>query len=117
MSKGHIQPGNILPYANSGQTAIASGSVVVFPAMIGIALAVIPTGETGELGIGEAWQLPKEASLAVDQGVHVYWNIADGEVTTAVNDGAEPPVAHIPCGRSFAPAADSDTTIQVRLNS
>ncbi len=112
MAQNHIQRGEVMPYTNGGSSTITSGRLVVVGDMVGVALGDIEPGATGQLALGEVWELPKDA-VAVAQGDQLY-AMPDGTITTAADDGSGN--AYTPAGKAFAAAADTAATVQVRLN-
>lgn len=108
MARGHVDPGKTMTFLNSTVVAIAASSVVVAGDVIGIALGDIAIGDTGEIGLCEQWELPKEADLAIPQGKKVYYDAAAKTVNlTNTNMFA---------GIAMLPAAASDATVSVLIN-
>ncbi len=108
MARGHVDPGKTMTFLNSTGVAIAASSVVVAGDVIGIALGDIAIGDTGEFGVCEKWELPKEADLAIPQGKKVYYDAAAKTVNlTNTNMFA---------GIAMLPAAASDATVSVLIN-
>lgn len=108
MARGHVYPGKTMTFLNSTGVAIAASSVVVAGDVIGIALGDIAIGDTGEIGLCEQWELPKEADLAIPQGKKVYYDAAAKTVNlTNTNMFA---------GIAMLPAAASDATVSVLIN-
>ena len=108
MARGHVDPGKTMTFLNSTGVAIAASSVVVAGDVIGIALGDITIGDTGEIGLCEQWELPKEADLAIPQGKKVYYDAAAKTVNlTNTNMFA---------GIAMLPAAASDATVSVLIN-
>ena len=68
MAKNHVQPGKVLDYVNTTGAAIASGSVVVVGALLGVALVDIPVGATGSVAVDGVFSVPKVAGAAIGQG-------------------------------------------------
>ena len=108
MAIGHVAPGGTMPYTNTGGTTITKDTVIVFGAMIGIALGNIAAGATGELAIAEVWTLPKDDALAITQGDQLYWD--------TVKDECDKTNTNLPCGKAYATAAEAATEVQVILN-
>jgi len=108
MATGHIREGKTLTYTNGTGSTIASGTVIEFADMIGVALGDIAAGADGEVAVGEVWELAKEAPLVIAQGDQLYWD--------ATNDNVDKTNTNIPCGKAAAAAASADTTVQVLLN-
>ena len=108
MARGHVDPGKTMTFINSTGMAIASSSVVVAGDVIGVALGDIAIGDTGEIGICEQWELPKEAALDIPQGKKVYFDAAAKTVNLTNTN--------IFAGIAMLPAAASDATVSVLLN-
>ena len=108
MAIGHVATGNVMPYTNTTGVLIAKDTVIVFGAMIGIALGNIAAGATGELAISEVWTLPKDNNLVITQGDQLYWDTA--------NDEVDKTNTNVPCGKAYASALLAGTEVQVILN-
>ena len=109
MAQNHISRGEILDYTNAGSTTITSGSVVVVGVKVGVALTDIPAGALGSLAVNEVFALPKTSSLAIGQGVAVYWNASGGVATTSSSGNTL-------AGYAAKAALASDATVNVNLN-
>jgi predicted RecA/RadA family phage recombinase len=97
-----------MPYTNATGSAITKGTVIELPAMIGVTLGDIANGATGTLAITEVWTLPKDATVAISQGDQLYWD--------ATSNSVDKTNTNIPCGKAFAAAAETATTVRVLLN-
>lgn len=93
--------------APSGGTV--SGRLYIVGIMFGIALTAAPAGATYALAIGGVWELPK-ATGALAQGVVVYWDAANSQVTATASGNTKIGVAE-------TAAASGDSAVTVRLNS
>ena len=109
MATNHIQEGNIMTWTNATGTAVAAGDPVLVGARVGIALGDIANTATGELAMGEVWQVAKAAPLVIAQGGLVYWDAADANVNTTATDNTL-------AGYAFVAAASADTTVKIKLN-
>lgn len=83
-------------YVNKGETvtitateAIAYGDVVAFATRIGVALANIPVGDSGTVGIAGVYEIQAKASDKMAIGDAVYWNKTNKEITITA-DGNTP---------------------------
>lgn len=74
--KNFIQIGKILDYTNTTDENIASGDLVVFGALAGVAETDIPVGETGSVKLEGVYQIAKSAG-AFAQGDKLYFVVAD----------------------------------------
>ena len=112
MAKNHVKPGNVLTFVNSGSGAvdIVSGAVVVVGSVIGVALVDIPVGKTGSVKIDEVWRLPKDDSVALDQGQAVFWDKANKLIVAAAGAGT------VPAGIAFDAADAAAKTATVCIN-
>ena len=108
MAIGHVAPGTVIPYTNTGGTAIAANTVIEFAAMIAITTGIIAPGATGTVAISEVWTLPKDATVAVTQGDQLYWD--------ATSDSVDKTNTNVPCGKAYASALQAGTEVQVILN-
>ena len=108
MAIGHVAPGTVVPYTNTGGVAIAANTVIEFAAMIGITTGIIAPGATGTVAISEVWTLPKDGNLAINQGDQLYWD--------TVNDEVDKTNTNVPCGKAYASALQAGTEVQVILN-
>lgn len=108
MAKTHVQEGKIMTWTNGTGSAVAAGDVVVVGLLVGVALGDIANGATGEVAIEEVWLLPKDATVAIAQGAASYWDVADGKINATAEDNYF-------AGVAFAAAAETDTTIKVKL--
>lgn len=98
-----------MSYTNDGAATIPSGSVVVFAAMIGVALGdIIPSGE-GELATQEVWELAKAPTLEIAPGDQLYWDAVNKQVNKTATD-------NVACGKAWSKAASADAAVQVKLN-
>ncbi len=109
MAANHIQRGEAMPWTNSTGAAVSSGDVVLVGDRVCVALGDIADGASGQLATCEVFELTKEASLAIDQGVDVYWDAVNKVITTTAT-------ANTLAGCAFAAAAAADATVQVKLN-
>lgn len=85
-----------------------SGDPVVVGDTVGIAVKDAAEGETVALALTGVFQLPKKAAQAISQGVKVYWDATNKEVTTTAT-------ANTLMGRAHAAELAAATTINVRL--
>ena len=108
MAIGHVAPGTVVPYTNTGGVAIAANTVIEFAAMIGITTGTIAPGATGTVAISEVWTLPKDGNLAINQGDQLYWDTVNAEIDKTNTN--------IPAGKAYNSALLAGTEIQVILN-
>lgn len=67
--KNHVQPGHRITFT-AGAT-IVSGQLVALAGLVGVAAGDYESGDSGELGVGEVYRLPKEQADAIAQGERV----------------------------------------------
>ena len=108
MAIGHVAPGTVVPYTNTGGVAIAANTVIEFAAMIGITTGIIAPGATGTVAISEVWTLPKDDNLAITQGDQLYWDTVKAEIDKTNTN--------TPAGKAYNSALLAGTEIQVILN-
>lgn len=108
MSKTFVREGTRMPYTNSSESTIASGTPVLVGIRLGIAVADIEAGKSGYLEMVGVHKIPM-AAVSPDQGAKAYWD-DDNSVITSVATG------HTLIGY-FDQAADSgDATALVAIN-
>lgn len=66
--RNFVQEGRTLHYVNATGADIASGDAVPVGGTIGVAIADIPAGGSGELASEGVFELPKTAGAAIDAG-------------------------------------------------
>lgn len=79
-----------LPYTNATGSDIAAGDPVVVGNLVGIALTDIADTESGELGIGEVYTVPKVSGAVIAKGEFVRFDISAGafdDKSMTQNDG------------------------------
>lgn len=108
MATGHIRPGETFTYTNGTGSSIAAGTVIEFTDMIGVTLGTIATGASGEVAVGEVWELAKETGVAFTQGQQLYWD--------ATNNRLDATNTNIKAGKATLAAASAATTAQIKLN-
>lgn len=106
--KNKVQTGNVMDWLNSTGNTVMSGSLVIFGAMVGVAVADILDGEVGALDVEGVFELPKTAALVMTQGARAFINTTSKLLTSTTSD--------VPVGVVFKSAAGSDSTAQVKLN-
>ncbi|WP_285906788.1 DUF2190 family protein [Pseudodesulfovibrio pelocollis] len=117
MAQTYVQEGKTLRYTNAGETTIASGSMVKVGVRLGIAVTDIAAGATGDLVMQGVHALPKGA-VAVTMGAALYLDDDGSPVGGASGDGCLTTTAegNLLIGYAAAPAADTDATVDIALN-
>lgn len=101
-----IQNGTTIEYTPAAD--ITGGDLIVFPAMVAVAITDIPIGGTGALSTEGVFDLKKDAT-AFSQGQAVYAK-GDGTVTATSGENT------VPAGKCWADAAGGDATVAVKIN-
>jgi len=109
MSTNFIQEGNTLTYTNATGSAIAAGDLVIIGQRVGVASVAIANGTSGAVAVSGVFEVPKEASLAVEQGDLLYCDATSGELDKTAT-------AQTLAGYATAASATDTTTVQVKLN-
>lgn len=110
MAKNFIQEGGTIEHVVSAD--ITSGSVLIIGGLVAIALGDVANGETGVFAIEGVWELPKSAGV-LTQGSTIDYDIETSEFTSIATPTAGDLTG---CGVVFADAADTDTTMWVKIN-
>lgn len=109
MAQNYRSPGQAVDYINNTGVEIVSGQVVFLGTVAGIALDSIPVNGIGSVMLHGVFELSKAAPLEIAQGDELFWNVGTEKVTKTVAD--------ILLGIASAPAASTDTLVQVLLRS
>ncbi|GAB6113420.1 DUF2190 family protein [Desulfomicrobium salsuginis] len=75
MATNYVQDGKVISFTASAD--IESGQVVVVGSLVGISLAGVASGSTGQLAVEGVFDVPA-AAAAITAGAPVYWD-ADGD--------------------------------------
>ena len=75
MATNYVQEGKVFPFTASAATE--SGQVVVVGSLVGISMADVASGSTGQLAVEGVFDIPA-ATAAITVGAPVYWD-ADGD--------------------------------------
>lgn len=113
MAKNLVRDGNTITYANATGSDIASGSVVVIGAMLGVALVDIADGASGEVAMQGVFDLPKAAAAEIAQGETVIYDVSASEF----DDNQAVPAAGDVSGAAVAweAAGAGAETVRVKL--
>lgn len=100
----------VMPYTNSSGSTIASGTLVLVGAKVGVAVADIANGSAGNLAMNCAVSYAKNtgASTGGAQGANAYWDNTNKKVTAVSTSNTL-------LGYFWATCADGDATAQVKL--
>ncbi len=108
MTVEFVQEGNAIDYTPGSD--VTAGAVVVQGELVGVANLDIPSGKLGAITVSGVYEFPK-GSGAISAGANVYWDVADGEATTAADSGTNKLI-----GKAVKTAASGDTTVHVRMS-
>lgn len=114
MTTKYVQPGDKMPYTNTG-SAISSGAVVVVGEQIGVAAGdIAATTGKGTLDMVGVFTLPKVSGAVIAQGESVIWDASAG----AFDDNLATPATGDVSGACTAWEAKGSgtTTIAVKIN-
>jgi predicted RecA/RadA family phage recombinase len=108
MATNFVQNGDVVPFVAGA--AVASGELVQFGSLFGVAVNDYANGETGELSLKGVYTIAKDTSAgsALTAGAPAYF--LAGTVTGDDDTGSNPL-----CGYALAAAADGATTATVKL--
>lgn len=99
------------------EAAVSAGDVVVVGAIVGVAPRAIAAGVLGCIEVEGVFEFPKSNAEAITGGAALYWDAANEQATMDDDDGASVPTAFVYIGKAVpAGAAETATTVQVRLN-
>jgi len=110
MTARFIHDGKNIDYTPGAD--VSAGDVVVQGDLIGISKVDIASGSLGALAVTGVFDVPKTAGVgeAIDVGLKVYWDVADGVAKTDDEAGANKYL-----GKTVLAAGDDDATVRVRL--
>jgi predicted RecA/RadA family phage recombinase len=113
MAQNFVSDGDVLPWTNTTDAAVASGQVVVIGHTLAVALVAIAVGATGSVAIEGVFTVPKVSAAVFAQGEKLVWVASAG----AVDDSAVETAAGDITGGAIAWAAGSDgqATAQIKL--
>ncbi|MHC1701791.1 MAG: DUF2190 family protein [Humidesulfovibrio sp.] len=112
-----ICEGDSLNYLNESGATITSGSPVLIGATFGVACGDIADDAEGVLVIEGVYEIRK-ATGAIGQGALIYWD-ADGNPLGGVSQSGcltTTDSGNTLAGRAYAAAAETDTTVLIKLN-
>ncbi|GAA0303437.1 DUF2190 family protein [Rhodovulum strictum] len=107
--KNFVQTGDTLTF--TAPAPVVSGQGVTMGALFGVATTSAAAGVPFEAALSGVYVLPKAADN-IAAGAALYWDAAEGQVTTDDDDGANRLV-----GAATENAGTSAATVPVRLNS
>ncbi|WP_293373616.1 DUF2190 family protein [Nevskia sp.] len=106
MSKNHVQPGKVI--AVTLAAAVVAGALIQVGTLVGVAIESGGIGDTISVAIDEVFAVPKAAG-AIGQGVVVYFDTSEGNVTTTATD-------NVRAGVTTKAALSGATAVDVKLN-
>jgi predicted RecA/RadA family phage recombinase len=102
----YLQGDCLLDYTPSA--AVAAGDVVLLGDLLTVAPVAIAANKLGAVAIDGVFELPK-ASGAISQGVIVYWDATNLNITTTAGSNKR-------AGKAAYAQASGDATVKVLLN-
>lgn len=105
--KNYIQDGDTMNFTASAD--VAAGEMVLVGGIVGVAVGAVANGEVGVLATEGVFEVPKEGTDVVAQGVVLYFNATNKTATTTVSSNKV-------IGYAWTAAGSSDTTVHVRLS-
>ncbi|MFT0875726.1 capsid cement protein [Rhodopseudomonas sp. G2_2311] len=112
--KNFVQPGDSITVP--APSDVLSGDGVLVGSLFGVANADADSGSDVVLSTEGVFSLPKKSAQAWTVGAAIYWDAANGEATTAKDDGGTPATAHTLIGNAVAAAANPSASGVVRLS-
>lgn len=109
MAKNYVACGDEIAYTNGGAAAIAAGDVVIYGEIVCVALDDIAIGATGAIKSSGVFNLAKLSTDAIGEGVSVYWDATNSQVTLTAT-------ANTLMGKSYKAAGAGTTTVDVIMN-
>lgn len=109
MAKNYIFSGDVLDYTNAGGTTIASGAAVLMGSRLGIALADIAPGTTGNVRMRGVFTVAKLSTDDVGQGDLLYWDATNSRLTKTASTNTL-------AGFAAGAAGAAVTTVAISIN-
>ena len=110
MATNFVREGDVFEVeAPSG--GLTKGNVYVAGNAFGVVLATAASGVNTQCKIGGVWDIPKlnAASMSMAVGANVHWHASGTNATTSATSNTK-------IGVALVAAANTDTTVRVRLN-
>lgn len=105
--KNYIQDGKTISFTPTA--SVASGEAVLLGMLLVVAICAIAANTAGE-GVTEGvFELPKKSTDVVAQGVDLYWDDTEKELTTTATDNTK-------VGKAWAAAGNGTATVAVKIN-
>lgn len=103
-----VHDGSMIDYTPSAD--VAAGDVVVQENLVGVAKRPLPANRPGSLAVEGVFDFPKATGTGsgTASGTSVYWDATAKQATTTASGNKL-------LGKTVKAAADSDTTVRVRL--
>jgi len=112
--KNHVQPGQRITYANATGNDIVSGQLVPVDGLVGVATGDIADGTTGELAVGAVYEVAKETTDVITQGMKVTLDVSSAKA----RDTSFSPAAGdiVDFGVAWAAADGTASVVQVYVD-
>ncbi|MEM7223006.1 MAG: DUF2190 family protein [Pseudomonadota bacterium] len=105
--KNFIQPGDVLTVA-APTGGVVSGGVVLINKMLGIAAFDAAEAAEVEVAVAGVFEVPKKSTDAPAVGALLYWDTANGEMTTTASGNTK-------AGYAAEAAGSGATVVKIRL--
>lgn len=102
-----VHDGSSIDYTPAAD--VAAGDVVVQEDLVGVAKVPIAAGKPGALAVEGVFDFPKAAGSAIAAGATCYWDATNKRATTTATGNKL-------LGKCVKAAANSDTTVRLRLS-
>ena len=114
MAKNYVQDGRVIPFTAAAD--VVSGQVVVVGSLVGVSLADVANGATGQMAVEGVFDIPA-ATAAINAGAAVYWD-ADGDPvggTSGSGAATATDTANTLMGYALATKGSGGGTVRVKL--
>lgn len=118
MATNYQQAGAVISWTNGTGSTVLANSIVRMGHIVGIALATIPNGSTGEVGVEGVYSgVPKVSGAEFAQGEKLLLDISANSNTGAFDDSAATPASGDIMGAAVAWVAGTNgqTTCTIKL--
>ncbi|HPD31736.1 MAG TPA: DUF2190 family protein [Phycisphaerae bacterium] len=102
-----IHDGSSIDYTPG--SAVTAGAVVIQGELVGVAKVDIPANTLGALAVDGIFDFPKATGSAISVGALCYWDATNQRATTTASGNKL-------IGKCVKAAADTDTTVRVRMS-
>lgn len=112
MATNYVQEGKVIAFTAGSD--YSSGDVVVIGGLLGVVLADVANGETGQAQISGVFTVPKVSAAVLTEGMRVQWDVS----AAGIEDAAATPASGdlVNCGIAVEAAGNGVTTCKILLN-